>query len=172
MLLSSNFEVVPLVDVPAEKPTFSHEARRPVILVVDDEQIIADTLAAVLCRSGFAAMTAYDGRAALDLATIVPPDLLITDIAMPKMNGIQLALSVIRTIPDCKVILFSAHANHIDLLEARKAGHHLPLLAKPLHPTELLHQVHVALDLHKPSPAQLPSESVRASRVLSNRSVA
>ena len=157
MLLSTNFEVIPLIDVPAEKPSRFPVARPPVILVVDDEQIIADTLTAVLCRSGFAAIAAYSGRSALDLAAVVPPELLITDIAMPKMNGIQLALSIIRTIPDCKVLLFSGHATHIDLLEARKAGHHFPLLSKPLHPTEMLRQVTKALDLHKTSPAQLPS---------------
>ncbi|HWZ51646.1 MAG TPA: response regulator [Granulicella sp.] len=157
MLLSTNFEVIPLIDVPAEKPNLSHQARRPVILVVDDEQIIADTLTAVLCHSGFAAIAAYNGRAALDLAAVIPPELLITDIAMPKMNGIELALSVVRTIPDCKVLLFSGHASHVDLLEARKAGHYFPLLSKPLHPTEMLGEVTKALNLHKTSPAQLLS---------------
>jgi hypothetical protein len=63
----------------------------PVILVVDDERVIADTLSVILSRNGFAAMTAYNGTSALEIATLVPPQLLISDVMMPGMSGIDLA---------------------------------------------------------------------------------
>ncbi len=146
MSLGPSFEVIPIAEVPPPQRTPSLEQHRPVILVVDDEHIIADTLVAVLCRSGFAAIAAYDGLSALELATVIPPELLITDIAMARMNGIQLALALVDAIPDCKVLLFSGHASHIDLLEARKAGFDFPLLAKPVHPAKML--AHVAESLN------------------------
>lgn len=61
--------VVPLDEVP---PADTSEYR-PVVLVVDDESAIADTLTEILCRSGYAAMAAYDGTDALETALLTPP---------------------------------------------------------------------------------------------------
>jgi CheY-like chemotaxis protein len=136
-----NVKVIPVEEVPSEDARLSPEQYRPVILVVDDEAMVADTLAAVLSQAGFAALTAYDGKAALELAITVPPELLISDIAMPKMNGIDLAMAVVDAQPECKVLLFSGNATDADLASARAAGYNLPLLTKPVHPEEMLKQV-------------------------------
>lgn len=115
---------------------------RPVVLVVDDESVIADSLAEILNRGGYAAMAAYDGESALESALLVPPELLISDVFLPGMNGIELAKTVKRIFPDCKVILFSGQASTADLLaSAKKGGHHFSLLTKPVHPTDLLARV-------------------------------
>jgi CheY-like chemotaxis protein len=140
-----DFEVIPLAEVPSDPGNLFLEQHRPVVLVVDDERIIADTVVAVLSRSGFAAIAAYDGSSALELAAVIPPELLITDISMPGMSGIELALAMVHAIPDCKVLLFSGHASHADLIEARKAGYDFPLLSKPVHPVQML--THVAESL-------------------------
>lgn len=150
-----DFEVVPITEVPSDPSSPFFERHRPVVLVVDDEHIIADTLAAVLCRSGFAAIAAYDGSSALELAAVIPPELLITDISMPGMNGVQLALAMVHAIPDCKVILFSGHASHADLVEVRKAGYDFPLLSKPVHPVQMLMHVAESLKFNPLSPAPL-----------------
>ncbi len=115
----------------------------PVVLVVDDERIIADTLTTILTRSGFAVMTAYDGVSALELARLVPPELLLTDCMMyPGMNGVQLGMAVANEVPDCRVLVFSGQAGTLDLLEmARERGHEFGLLPKPVHPTELLAKI-------------------------------
>ena len=84
-----DFEVVPIAEVPCDPGSLFPEQHRPVILVVDDEHLIADTLAAVLRRGGFAAIAAYDGYSALEVAAVIPPQLLITDISMPRMSGVQ-----------------------------------------------------------------------------------
>ena len=80
---------------------------RKSILVVDDESAIADTIAKILTLSGYAATAAYDGNSALEAALLSPPELLITDVVLPGMNGVELAITIKRVYPDCKILLFS-----------------------------------------------------------------
>jgi CheY-like chemotaxis protein len=114
-----------------------------VVLVVDDECTVADTLTEILIRSGYAAITAYDGASALETALMKPPEVLITDVILPGMSGIELAISVRRIFPDCKVLLFSGNAATSALLaSATRAGHNFKLLTKPVQPAVML--AHVA----------------------------
>jgi DNA-binding response OmpR family regulator len=137
-----NSPVVPLEDVP---PADTSEYR-PVVLVVDDESAIADTVTEILSRSGYAAMAAYDGSDALETALLTPPELLITDVILPGTSGIELAITIKRIFPDCKILLFSGQAATMDLMaNARSAGHHFTLLNKPVHPRELLARVAATL---------------------------
>lgn len=109
------------------------------VLVVDDESAIADTVAKILSLSGYPAVSAYDGNDALEIALMRPPEMLITDVALPGMNGIELAMTVKRIYPDCKILLFSGQASTSDLLAtAGRAGHHFTLLNKPVPPQDLL----------------------------------
>jgi DNA-binding response OmpR family regulator len=122
-------------------------------MVVDDESVIADTLAEILSRSGYAAITAYDGNEALETALLTPPELLITDVVLPSMSGIELAITMRRIFPDCKTLLFSGQAATTDLLaSAQGEGHHFTLLNKPVHPRDLL--AHVAENLRQ-RPSQM-----------------
>jgi CheY-like chemotaxis protein len=67
------------------------------------------------------------------------PALLISDVMMPGMTGIELAIHFRKTRPECRVLLFSGHAATADLLkEARAEGHDFDLLSKPIHPADLL----------------------------------
>jgi CheY-like chemotaxis protein len=157
MSLSPRFKTVPIAEAPLHQRPRGLEQHRPVILVVDDERVIADSLTAVLRRSNFAAMAAYDALSALELAAIIPPQLLITDVSMPGMNGIQLALALVRTIADCKVLLFSGHATHLDLVEANAAGFHFPLLRKPIPPNQMLARIAESLNLSRGTHSPLPS---------------
>ncbi len=114
-------------------------AHRPVVMIVDDEKIIADTLTAIFNNSGYAALTAYNAKSALEIAALIPPELLITDVMMPGMNGVDLAISIESLLPDCRILLFSGQASTVDLLaKARTLGHEFTTLSKPVHPTELL----------------------------------
>lgn len=110
----------------------------PVLLIVDDEAIIADTLAAIFRRHGFKVLTAYNGSDALKIALDSNPELLITDVAMPGMNGIELAICIVGADPACKVLLFSGHAASLDLTSAHLKGYDFALLAKPVHPMQML----------------------------------
>jgi DNA-binding NtrC family response regulator len=132
------FEIVPIAEVPSS----GAEERRPVVLVVDDERLIADTLAAILSNSGFAPLVAYNGCSAMEIARAVHPDILISDVVMPGMTGIELVIALVQAVPECKVLLFSGQASTVDLLaDARAAGHNFTTLSKPIHPTELLANV-------------------------------
>jgi CheY-like chemotaxis protein len=135
------YQVVPIDEVPEEKLSAPAVEKLPVVLIVDDEPLVADTLCAILSRAGYATMVAYDGASALEIASQRSPDLLITDVAMPQMNGVELALAMVSLKPACKVLLFSGHATSLDLISAYDAGHDFPLLTKPIHPTEMLRQV-------------------------------
>jgi CheY-like chemotaxis protein len=67
------------------------------------------------------------------------PDLLITDVIMGRMTGIELAIGVRSKLPNCKILLFSGQAATADLLaEAKSKGHNFDILAKPVHPADLL----------------------------------
>lgn len=125
-----------------EVPPADTSALRPVVLVVDDESAIADTVAEILSRSGYAALTAYDADEALESALMTPPDMLITDVIMPGMSGVELGIKMRRMFPQCKILLFSGQAATVDLLAtANGAGHHFNLLHKPIHPKDLLRHV-------------------------------
>jgi len=93
-----------------------------VVLVVDDESAIADTVAEILSRSGYAAMTAYDGNEALETALVTPPEMLITDVILPGMSGIELSIKMRRIFPDCKILLFSGQAATVDLLATARGA--------------------------------------------------
>ena len=142
-----------MVDVPKEDVVALSEKPRPVVLIVDDERVIADTLSAILSRSGFSTITAYDGIGALKLAGDRKPDLLISDVMMPGMTGIELAITIKQTIPGCKILLFSGQAATVDLLEeARHAGHNFTTLTKPVHPTDMLKRISECLGAKTSSP--------------------
>jgi CheY-like chemotaxis protein len=148
---NKNFPTVLLRDVPASAGASDTNGYRPVVLVVDDESVIADTLAEILSRSGYTGIAEYDGDSALETALLTPPEMLITDVVLPGMTGIELAISVRRIFPDCKIILFSGQASTADLLaSARADGHHFTLLNKPLHPQDLLLRVSEGLKSNRP----------------------
>jgi DNA-binding response OmpR family regulator len=141
MAMKLNFQAVPLAEI-QPLTLLPQGPLQPVVLVVDDEQVITDTLAAILSRSGYTALTAYDGSAALEIADLIPPQMMITDVCMPGMSGLELAIAIRETIPDCKVLLFSGQASTAELLAtARTAGYDFEALSKPIHPTELLARV-------------------------------
>jgi DNA-binding NtrC family response regulator len=121
---------------------------RPVVLVVDDEAVIADTLALILRYNGYTVITAYDAEAAMEAALLSPPSLVISDVVLPGMNGIEFGIAVRRIFPDCKVILSSGQAHSSSLIAAAQSiGHHFLFLTKPVPPDDLLAHVAQSLNL-------------------------
>jgi CheY-like chemotaxis protein len=133
--------------------------RKPRIFVLDDERLIADTLANILCLNGYDAVALYTASAALELAEKAMPDLLITDVALSpdSINGIDLAIYFERQYPECAVILISGHAGSLDLhRKARRSGHQFTLLQKPIPPDQMLEVVGKKLEQ-----LRVPSEQLR-----------
>jgi DNA-binding NtrC family response regulator len=149
-----SFPVVPLTEVAKEDVVVLPVNNAPVVLIVDDEKVIADTLSIILTRAGFITMTAYDGETALRIANAITPALLISDVVMPGITGVELAIMLSQSIPNLKVLLFSGQASTVDLLEkARHGGHYFTALTKPVHPTDMLKRVSESLAFHKQIPA-------------------
>jgi DNA-binding NtrC family response regulator len=110
------------------------------VLIVDDEHMIANTLAQILNASGFEARPVFSGENAVEEAVAFQPEILLTDVIMRGISGIDVAMQVSKGVPGCRVLLFSGQASTADLLEKAKAqGYRFEIIAKPIHPKELLH---------------------------------
>ena len=134
----------------------------PRIFVVDDEPVIASTLAAISQMNGFSARFFTCPLEALTEARSKAADLLISDVQMPSISGIDLAIQMRAQYPTCKILLFSGQAATLDLLEdARAQGHDFDLLLKPVPPTELLFEVGKMLNGTVPIHAVLPGTVIR-----------
>ena len=119
--------------------TSSTTALKPRVLVADDEQVIANTLAIILNQAGFEARAVFSGEKAVEALDTFQPDMLISDVIMTGITGIEAAIITRQRLPKCKILLFSGQAATADLLEkARTQGHEFEILAKPVHPTDLL----------------------------------
>lgn len=109
------------------------------ILVVDDEKLIADTIVAILRQDGFEAVAAYSGAEAVQEATTICPDIMLSDFYMPDINGLEAARLVRAVCPKVKVILLSGQASAMEALsDLGQQGLDYELLAKPIHPKLLL----------------------------------
>lgn len=110
------------------------------IFLVDDEELITKTLAQILRQEGFPVTAFTNPLKALKQIRIVKPDLLISDVMMPELSGIELAIETRKAAPDCRILLFSAAADDL-LREAGEGGIGFRLLSKPLHPIDLLLEI-------------------------------
>lgn len=144
-----SFEVIPLASVPQDDVTENGQTEKPVLLIVDDEPLVADTLSVILSREGFSVMKAYNAASALRQAALRTPHLMVTDVAMPGMNGIDLAVTMQQVCPTCKVLLFSGHNASGKILAA--SGQEFRLLTKPVHPTKLVTYISRELGLPEPT---------------------
>jgi DNA-binding response OmpR family regulator len=112
------------------------------VFVVDDEPVIASTLATILQLNGYEARSFVNPLEALEAARTDAPDLVIADVVMPGISGIDLAIRLKELCPTCKVLLLSGQTATEDLLKAsRRQGHDFTVLAKPIHPKDLLARV-------------------------------
>lgn len=126
----------------------SAESLRPRVFVVDDETVIANTLGVILRQQGFEAHSFSLPLEALSAAREMAPDLLISDVVMPLLSGIELAIQLREVCPNCKVLLFSGQAATVSMLEAARAsGHDFEVLSKPVHPADLLKKIRSVIEV-------------------------
>src|SRR5262249_30624681 len=112
------------------------------VVVVDDEHLIADTLAEILNENGYRAIAVYDGMTALEQVEKLCPAALVTDVVMPGMNGIDVAKAVRKMCLSTRIFLLSGQATTEELIRrAKDEGHSFELLAKPLDPEVLLNKL-------------------------------
>lgn len=125
-----------------EQPELSRPKRgrtRLRVLVVDDEHLIAQTVAAILNGNGFEAVEAFTGEQAIEIVRKFRPDIILSDVLMPRMTGVELGMQVRREFPDTRIVLFSGQAATAELVRKAKAeGSEFELFPKPIHPEELI----------------------------------
>ena len=112
---------------------------RPRVLVVDDETLIADSVAEILNRNGYDATALYSGAAVIQSLEEHCPDIVVTDVIMPDFDGVRLAMAIRARCPKTRIVLFSGNAATSSLLDnAVTDGFFFELLTKPVHPAKLL----------------------------------
>jgi CheY-like chemotaxis protein len=134
-------------NVPAIKEVVqvTNTALQSRILVVDDEQITADTLALIFEQHGFNAKAVYSGEEAVKAAMDYLPDIVLSDIIMGPMNGLDAAILIAGALPGCRILLFSGqHATVERLLAAKKEGPSFEVLPKPIPPEVLVEKMKAA----------------------------
>jgi CheY-like chemotaxis protein len=117
------------------------------ILIVDDQIALADTLRQILERHGYECAVAHTGKQALDELTRFYPDLVLSDVIMPGMDGIEFARIAQDVLPGCPILLCSGNATTQELIEnAASEGETVMVLPKPIAPRDLLAQISQTLE--------------------------
>ena len=103
------------------------------VLIVDDETVIADTLQTIFSEALYEARAVYSAQQAIDEAKDWSPDLVIVDVILPCMNGIDLAVLLRALCPNARILLFSGQTAASDLLDqARQDSHQFDVVPGPL----------------------------------------
>ena len=120
-------------------------AHQDTILVVDDDQIILELMTEILNIGGYNVICAENGRAALEIIKNDSIDLLLLDLKMPDMDGMEVLKQVIKQNPDQLVIMISGHGSIENAVEATKNGAY-DFLEKPMEAQRVLLTVKNALE--------------------------
>jgi CheY-like chemotaxis protein len=134
------------------------------VLVADDEELIVQTLAAILNLAGYEVCAVYGGEAAIRLLDLFKPDLIITDVTMPGVTGIEVAFAAHAQLPRCKILLFTAHAGLHSLLQPGPTeGLSFDIITKPIRPEDLLVKLRETIRGEHPAlviPIELDQENI------------
>jgi DNA-binding response OmpR family regulator len=117
-------------------------------LIADDEKVIADTLAMILNQGGFEARAVYTGKNALELAPTFRPDMLISDVWMADINGLDAAIQMRGLLPEIRVFLLSGQTTTPEMISKSKARDlGFDVLVKPVHPKDLITKLRTAAEM-------------------------
>jgi len=115
---------------------------KPRVLVVDDDEVIASTTSMILNDTGFDSVAAFGGEEALNIARGQSFDMLLTDVVMDPMNGIELAVAFLDIHPSARVLLFTGTTEAAQpILDAMRSRQNFPVLQKPIHPRDLIERL-------------------------------
>ncbi|HSX79581.1 MAG TPA: response regulator, partial [Candidatus Saccharimonadia bacterium] len=116
----------------------------PLILIVEDEKILADSMALYLERHAYATAVVYTGEDSLPLAEENSPDVMVVDIRLPGIDGLEVLRRIREASPSTEVVMITAYASIATAVEAMKRGA-FDYLSKPLDLDELCVVVDKAL---------------------------
>lgn len=129
--------------------------KQPVILIVEDEHSLSEAYQMILRKSGYTVYAAYDGEEALEVAAEHPPTLILLDLRMPRMDGIEFLerYNLLDDHPNVKVIVFSNYDMQKEIDEAYRLGAERYILKAWASPKELLQVVENTLSTDSDSRA-------------------
>jgi DNA-binding NtrC family response regulator len=105
----------------------------PKLLIVDDEKMIAETLAAIFKKSGYETRSALSAEEALEVIADWEPEIALLDVVLPAMSGVDLGILLRATMPSIKILLISGQIVAGELVgNAAKFGHEFEILPKPI----------------------------------------
>src|SRR6188472_2456242 len=134
---------------------------RPRVLIVDDEKFIRDILADFLGMEGYVVRTAEDGQAALSELNLAHYDLVISDLKMPRMGGIELLEQIGHAAPNALTVIMTGFGTVETAIDAMKRGAYDYIL-KPFKVEEIVHIVQRGLEKKR-----LTAENLRLREALS-----
>jgi DNA-binding response OmpR family regulator len=129
--------------VSSPSPSTGPSGRTRHAVVVDDEVPLARLVAGYLERDGFTAHVCHDGAAAVDLVREVDPEIVVLDLGLPGLDGVEVCRRI-RTFSDCYVLMLTARAEEVDTLIGLSVGAD-EYMTKPFSPRELMARVGVLL---------------------------
>jgi DNA-binding response OmpR family regulator len=117
------------------------------VLIVDDERLVADTLALVFKKSGFQVRAAYSVNEAMQDVRTFKPHLLLCDITMPGKDGLVLVNEITHELPSCRILVLTGFYSNLKTVrdEARRLSLPVSILTKPCQPDELLREANAVL---------------------------
>jgi two-component system, OmpR family, alkaline phosphatase synthesis response regulator PhoP len=133
------------------------------ILVIEDEAAIVELVSAYLRREGYEVLSAGDGLTGLKLAQSTKPDLIVLDVMLPGLGGLEL-LGQLRRESDVYVIMLTARSEELDKVVALSVGAD-DYLTKPFSPRELVARVQAALRRLRGARVPLDTQAVASRRV-------
>jgi DNA-binding response OmpR family regulator len=137
--------------------------------VVDDERPLAELVGTYLTRDGFEVSMAHDGAQAIEVAREVDPDVMVLDLGLPVLDGVEVC-RVVRTFSDCYIVMLTARTEEIDKLIGLSVGAD-DYLTKPFSPRELLARIHAMLRRPRASTASAKSSQEGPPRVFGALSI-
>ena len=133
------------------------------VLVVEDEQALAKVVASYLEADGHEVVCAFDGPSAVEGARRQPPDVVILDLGLPGLDGVEVCRQL-RTFSDCYVIMVTARSDEVDKLVGLGVGAD-DYVTKPVSPRELVARVRAMLRRPRTGMTQAPAPAEEAPRV-------
>ena len=139
------------MNVARPERTGGEPSARPHALVVDDEPPLVSLVGAYLEREGFSVSTAADGEEALRLARERPPDVVVLDLMLPGIDGIEVCRRI-RTFSDAYIVMLTARAEEVDKIVGLSTGAD-DYVTKPFSPGELVARIRAMLRRPRGGPA-------------------
>ena len=119
------------------------------VLVVDDERLVADTLSLIFRKRGYDSRAAYSGADAVECAREFGPELLLCDMSMPGMDGLEVVNAIAGEHPACRVLMLTGHYSNVKKMldHSHSLLNPMGVITKPIQPEDLLEQAGQMLSL-------------------------